>query len=86
MTSFTGHHQGFVARSTSLCEVVFCHHALTMQVASVPLGLVSTQTPLISCSALSTKLSFFATVVTIVYLTCNFARNVGEGGLGGGYA
>ena len=86
MLSFTGHHQGFVACSTSLCEVVSCHHPLTMQVASVPLGLVSTQTPLISCSAISTKLSFIAAVVTIVYLTCNFVRSVGEGGLRGGYA
>ena len=44
--------------------------SLTMQVASMPLGLVSTQVPLISCSTRSSKLPFIqkaAAVVTIVW-------------------
>ena len=44
-----------------------------MQVASMPLGLVWTQVPLISCSTRSSKLPFFkkaTTVVLIVNLVC----------------
>ena len=44
-----------------------------MQVASVPLVLVSMQVPLISCGTCSAKLSFFqkaVAVVVIVDFTC----------------
>ena len=41
---------------------------LTLQVASVPLGLVSMQAPLISCSTRSAKLSFFQKAVAVVVI------------------
>ena len=40
----------------------------TMQVASVPLGLVSTQAPLISRSTRSVKLLFFQKATTVVVI------------------
>ena len=53
--------------------------ALTMEVALMPLGIVWTQVPLISCSTCSVKLPFFqkaAAFIVIVNLAC---RNGGRG-------
>ena len=41
-----------------------------MQVASVPLGLVSTQVPLISHGTRSAKLPFFQKASTVVMIVC----------------
>ena len=40
----------------------------TMQVASVPVGLVTTQAPLISCSTHSAKLPFSQKAATVVVI------------------
>ena len=62
-----------VARSTILCGLVPCHHALTVEVALMPLGLVSPpQVPQWS------KLPFFAAVIAIADLAHNIARDGGR--------
>ena len=65
----------FVAHTgnTSLHRVISRYHMQTMQVVSVPLGLVSTQVPLTSSSTRSVKLPFFQKAATVVVIV-DFAR------------
>ena len=75
IASFAGHNQGFCCLHWK-CELKWCCPPLTMQVASMPLGLVSTQVSLISCSTRSSKLPFIqkaAAIVTIVWGTAGGA-------------
>ena len=53
----------------------------TMQVALVPLGLVSTQAPLISCSTRSAKLPFFQKAMAVVVIVEFKTTRMEEGGV-----
>ena len=77
---FTSHHQGFLllklvtqayARSSPVSTM--------MQVASMPLGLVSTKTSLISRSTHSEKLPFFQKAPTVDSCVLKIVRNEGGG-------
>ena len=66
---FTGHHQGFC------CPLSL----LMMQVASMPLGLVSTQTPMISCTTHSSKLPFIRKAMAVVAIVRNDGKGICTG-------
>ena len=75
---FVGYCQGFYYSQHKLVLLL----PLTMQVASTPLSLVSTQVLLISDSSHLVKLLFFqkaVPVVVIVNLACNVVRNEPNG-------
>jgi len=83
VASFTGHRKAFCCSHWENVGFGLSPLRLTMQVASVPLGLVSTQASLTSRSIHLAKLPFFqkpVAVVVIVDLAClKIARNGGRG-------
>ena len=71
MALLAGHRQDFFVSRTgnaSLHGVVPCLSPQTMQIASMLLGLVSTQAPLISLSTRSEKLPFFQKAMVVVMI------------------
>ena len=83
VASFTGHRKAFCCLHWENVDFGMSPLRLTMQVASVPLGLVSTQASLTSCSIHLAKLPFFQKPVAIVVIVnlahLKIARNGGRG-------